>query len=233
MAAIDKTYVTKEQLLNVYEWAKSVGEVTLENGHVFKPIDFICYYDMNNLPELDEYVLWNTPTWFDRWLWKNCPLAIVLNRLAKVYDDKTLQEFDFWSYDEQVPEKRKYKVIEVPTGKNRKSYMRCARYKNPWPGKCIQATYEINIGPAIKNSNGELVIDSLNAYAYDEQTDTWGPVFGMLPYYDDYVWQKHHKNIPCKKTILRLIRKWNIPKGYMVHVSSLRYLGIDYKIIVK
>lgn len=233
MAAIDKTYVTKEQLIQAYEWAKNIGDVTLENGHVFRPLDFICYYDMNNLPELNEYVLWNTPTWFDRWFWRrNFPLPFVYDRLEEVYDEETLREFDLWSYDKQVPEKRKYKFIEVPTGKYIKTTMRCARYKNPWPGKCIQATYEIKIGP-VKEVHGKLVIDSLNEYGYDEQTDSWGHWMGMLPYHDNFIWQRYMKRIPNKKTILRLIRQWNIPSGYMVHVSSLRYKGLDFKVLVK
>ena len=48
MAAIDKTYVTKEQLLEAIEWAKGVGEVTLENGYKFYPINFIYKYDSND-----------------------------------------------------------------------------------------------------------------------------------------------------------------------------------------
>ena len=41
MAAIDKTYVNKEELLEAIVWAKQVGEVSLENGYKFYPINFI------------------------------------------------------------------------------------------------------------------------------------------------------------------------------------------------
>ena len=35
MAAIDKTYVTKQELLEAIDWAKKVGQVEMENGHKF------------------------------------------------------------------------------------------------------------------------------------------------------------------------------------------------------
>lgn len=232
MAGIDKTYVTKEQLVEAYKWAKSIGKVTLENGHIFRPLDFIHYYDMKDLPELDEYVLWNTPTWFDRWLWKNCPLSFIHDRMKEVYDKETLDEFDSWTYQKPIYTNHKYKFIEVPIGKHRKSFMRYGRYKNPWPGKCIQSTYEISIGP-IKNVNGKIYIDGLNEYGYDKQTDSWGHWSGMLPYNNGYIWQEYHKRIPNKKSILRQIRKWNIPSGYLVHFENIKHIGLDFKIIVK
>ena len=76
MAGIDKTYVNREQLLEAIEWAKNLGEVTLENGYKFFPLDWIRGYNeiddngvLNNTNSSDCYVLWNTPGWFDRWLY--------------------------------------------------------------------------------------------------------------------------------------------------------------------
>ena len=49
MAGIDKTYVNKEQLKEAVEWAKNIGVVTLENGHKFKPLNWIeSYNDIHN-----------------------------------------------------------------------------------------------------------------------------------------------------------------------------------------
>jgi hypothetical protein len=53
MAGIDKTYVNYEQLLETVAWAKNIGEVTLENGHKFFPLNWIKGY--NDI----EYVLDN------------------------------------------------------------------------------------------------------------------------------------------------------------------------------
>ena len=85
MAGIDKTYVSAIQLKEAIEWCKNIGECTLENGFKFKPINFIYGYNDFDNPNFDwdckEYVLWNTPIWFDRWLWLNCPLFFVKERM--------------------------------------------------------------------------------------------------------------------------------------------------------
>ena len=43
MAALDKTYVNKEQLLEAIEWAKKVDKAILEDGSTFYPINFIYW----------------------------------------------------------------------------------------------------------------------------------------------------------------------------------------------
>ena len=53
MAAIDKTYVNKEQLLEAIEWAKEVDKATLENGSMFYPLDFIYGYN-----DIDDPTFW-------------------------------------------------------------------------------------------------------------------------------------------------------------------------------
>ena len=68
---------------------------------------------------------------------------------------------------------------------------------------------------------------------YDEQTNSWSAPFGMLPADDDYHWHSYHKNLPNKKTILRLLRKWNLPKGTKVILNCYRYYGLDFEIMVK
>jgi hypothetical protein len=56
MAAIDKTYVTKKELLETIAWAKEVGEVSLENGYKFYPLNFICSYnDIDNIEDKDMF----------------------------------------------------------------------------------------------------------------------------------------------------------------------------------
>jgi hypothetical protein len=68
---------------------------------------------------------------------------------------------------------------------------------------------------------------------YDEQTNEWYDFFGMLPAYDDYFWFNHHKHLPNKKTIVRVLRKWNLLKGTKVILNCLRYDGLDFEIVVK
>lgn len=233
MAGIDKTYVNYEQLLEAIDWAKNIGEVTLENGHKFFPLDWIKGYneiDENGVlqeekTEGDSYILWNTPTWFDRWLWCNCPLSFVKQRLQEQYSLDYLKKFEDWVYTTEPKRTAKYKFITEPNdfGTGWKWLANNDRRSNPWPGSCKQATYHIDVR----------VPEESRGRSYDEQTDTWNDVYGMLPAYNDYIWQEHHKHVPTKKSIIRQLRKWNLPKGTIVEVYSLKYSKMDFVIEVK
>ena len=103
MAAIDKTYVTKQELLEAIDWAKKVGQVEMENGYIFRPLNFIYAHNDLDDPhyfdkEYNEYVLWNTPIWFDRWLWNNCPLEFVKERLMYQYSEEDRKKFENYVY---------------------------------------------------------------------------------------------------------------------------------------
>lgn len=228
MAGIDKTYVTKEQLIQAIEWAKNIKEITLENGYKFSPIEFIeAYNEINSddflFDEKEYYVLWNTPMWFDRWLWNNCNLTFVRERLQEQYDEKYLKKFEEWTFEKMTQRKQKYTFLKIPKWNGYKWFINNARRKNPWPNKSKQATYKIDIvSPNCKYN-----------LCYDKQTDTWNELFGMLPCYDEFIWQEHHKYIPTKKTIIRQLKKWNLPIGSIVTIKSIRYKSLDFKILVK
>lgn len=210
MAAIDKTYVTKDELLEAIAWAKEVGEVSLENGYKFYPLNFICYYnDIDNIEDKDIYVLWNTPSWFDRWLWLNCPLSFIKERIEEVYSEDSIKEFENWKYVEPVKVNRKYTFLETPTGYGWKFI---AKGKDEKP-----SIYIFNI----KYKDEYL--------GYNWQSDTWGK-HGMLPFRGEFEWRN---KVPSKKAILRLLRKWNLPLGSIVRIKNLHYYGMDYKILVK
>jgi hypothetical protein len=225
MAAIDKTFVNRDQLKEAINWAKSVGKVILENKYEFYPIDWIK--DYNNIDnevswgDIEYFTLWNTPRWLDRWLWVNCPLEFVRNRLMEVYDFNTLEEFRSWKYIEPVRRKQKYMFLEIPKG-HWKWFASSARKLNPWPNNCKQATYEI----IVEDSSGREMI-------YDRETDSWHELFDLLPGYDDYIWQRHHKNLPNKKSIVRQLNKWVLPKGAIVKVKCIKYINMDFIILVK
>ena len=53
---------------------------------------------------------------------------------------------------------------------------------------------------------------------YCEQTKTWNKLYSYLPAYGNYVW--NHKNPPTKKSIIRQLRKWYIPKGYIIYLKK-------------
>lgn len=211
MAAIDKTYVTKKELLETIAWAKEVGEVSLENGYKFYPLNFICSYnDIDNIEDKDIYVLWNTPSWFDRWLWLNCPLSFIKERIEEVYDEEYIKKFENWKYIEPIKVNRKYTFLETPAG---------YRWKFLANGKGKKLSIYIF---EIKYKDTYL--------GYNWQIDTWGEKFDMLPFRGEFEWRN---KVPSKKAILRLLRKWNLPSGAIVCIKNLHYCGMDYKILVK
>ena len=236
MAAIDKTYVTKDELIEAIDWAKKVGRVTAENGHKFRPLTFIRNYNQIDDPnyfdeEREEYVLWNTPTWFDRWLWNNCPLDFVRERLKIQYSLEYCKSvFENFKFDDPKNRLEKghqhYTFLEVPKFRYYKWYMRHGRKDNPWPDKKGMLTYLMEI--IAPNDEYEKDLE------YDKQTDAWYNRSDNVPAYGEYIWQYYHKNPPTKKAIIRELRRWYIPKGYIVRIYQLKYdIGIDFKILVK
>lgn len=221
MAGIDKTYVTKKQFVEVMHWCKAQGLVTLENGYQFYPTE-MCFGYNGSLDDIinsndDQFILWNTSCWFDRWLWKNCPLDFIREQLKMQYDTNSLKDFDEWDYRPPIKKKSKFRFLNVPK----------------WRGwKTIDTAYEMFI---VKYD----CEDSINNLGYDRQTNAWYPIFGMLPtdgddesYTGKYIWNLHHKNIPNKKTIIRQIKQWNIPSGYLIRLENVRY-DINFEILVE
>ena len=237
MSAIGKTYVTAQELKEAIAWAKEVGKATIENDYEFKPLNYIYSYNDLDNPDFDwnreEYVLWNTPRWFDRWLWLNCPLEFVKDRLKFQYGDDELKEFENYIYHNPKDNvdfgKQHYTFLKVPKWRSCKWWMSHGRKENPWPGKCIQLTYMMDIRAPKNSDNWGL--------DYNIQTDTWEEKFGLMPttpwMNGEYIWQYYHNRIPNKKSIIRELRKWYIPKGYIVHIYNLKYKGFNFDILVK
>ena len=236
MAGIDKTYVNRAELREAVDWANKVGTATLENGYRFRPIEWIRGYNDIDDPEFwtseesDYYILWNTPTWYDRWLWLNCPLPFVKERLKEQYGDG-LKDFETWTYQDpkEHPDfgKQKYTFLKFPKWHGVKWWLGNGRRKNPWPGKSKQLTLTMEIYPKDRSRTEQLY--------YEEKTDEWNPGFGMLPCgrSSDYIWQNYHKRIPTKKSIIRELRHWYIPPGYIVRLSSLSYTSFDFEVLVR
>ena len=236
MAIIDKTYVNREEYFEALEWAKSLGIITLENGYKFNLVDYIKFYNNdlehpeNNYTEgCTEFILWNAPQWLDRWLWVNCPLDFVKNQLKFQYSEEILKEFENWKYYNPKNNldfgKQHYKFLKVPTGRWYKYYMAHGHPKN----KRKPLYYTIEMVAPNKDWKNDL--------EYDICTDTWVNPNDYLPYSKsyqyNYKWFNYHKNIPNKKSIIRELRRWYIPKGYIVKVHQINYKGLDFEILVK
>lgn len=238
MAGIDKTYVNREQLKEAVDWAKKVGTVTAENGHTFEPLAFIYHYNDLDDPyffkeERKEYILWITPTWFDRWLWNNCPLEFVKERLKFQYpteeDRKLFENFEFDDPKNRLEKGHQhYTFLKEPKGRGIKWIMNHGRKKDPWPDKKGMQTYFMKIeSPRYGDLNWR------NDLIYDSDTDAWYTKSANVPAYGDYVWQYYHKNPPTKKSIIRELRRRYIPKGYIVKVYQLKYKAMDFEILVR
>ena len=238
MAAIDKTYVTKQELLEAIDWAKKVGQVEMENGYIFRPLNFIYAYNDLDDPhyfdeEYNEYVLWNTPIWFDRWLWNNCPLEFVRERLMYQYSEEDRKKFENYVYYNLKNNfdfgSQHDTFLKEPKWKGHKWFMKHGRKDNSWPDKKGTQTYFIDIKTP-QNDNYDWWNDEL---VYDDQLNDWVLRKDMLPYGGQYEWQYYHKNPPTKKAIIRELRRWYIPKGYIVRVYQLAYKGMDFEILVR
>lgn len=89
MAAIDKTYISDwNEFSKIREWAKH-NPIVLADGTVTNeyPTDFMYEPDITEeeFKERNGIVLWNTPTYVDRFLYFNCPFETVQNRLKEQY----------------------------------------------------------------------------------------------------------------------------------------------------
>ena len=55
----------------------------------------------------------------------------------------------------------------------------------------------------------------------------------MIPCSCNYIWQDYHKNPPTKKSIIRQLKKWNLPERTIVKFKNVRYKGLDFVILIK
>ena len=230
MAAIDKMYVSGKELREAIAWAREHGPAVFENGHKTNLLDYIAAYNediVNGTEEINdthEYVLWNTPCYLDRWLAKNCPLECVQNSLKHHnYDEETVEEMKAWEYPGPFCKPRKdmkLKVLQSP--KN-------IRWIKWYMTKKIPC-WIISVYPDKPDGKSNW----REKLAYDAQLDTWieAGLGGWLPYSSDDYEIKWYKNIHLK-TLLRLIRHWNIPAGYIVECDQIRYNIPSFKIRVK
>lgn len=82
MAGIDKTFLSYEDYLTLKEWCENT-KLIYDDGSEGSPKDFLCLYDE---PYEGEAPVWNTPESFDRWLYYNCPLSFIQQRLKEQYN---------------------------------------------------------------------------------------------------------------------------------------------------
>ena len=114
MAAIDKTYINnKKDYEDLKNWVSTQGTYTTSIGESFNIRDYMYNWDENAvlraLENGKEVPIWNTPEMVDKYLYKNCPLKFVQDRLKDQYGDpeESLVESEDYVYG-------KCKVLKFP-----------------------------------------------------------------------------------------------------------------------
>lgn len=241
MAAIDKTYVSDwNTFKEIRDWAKDQS-FTLKNG---EKINLINYFYYPNLTEEEfnqykseyekehpdweyEIVLWNTPTYVDIWLIRNCPFEFIQDRLKEQYGggwSKTAftdhNDDDMYT---QIKEYRSIYDIHQRNGLGKKANVTFYNLFGSWIRDKKQFWW-IEVDPYwLRNKRTSVKI----APWYNETDDMW-------------YWDK--EAMPCtsntctkrgsmtKKNIINLIKKWDLPKGTIVKFKAEigRYLYHEF-----
>lgn len=243
MAGIDKTYaVTYDQYKSVLDWAKSVGTVIDEYGNKIMPYGWIYYTDITeddfnefqnkewNLARVraqtdKEFVkwmteyhgenfledktlffelpIWNTATYQDIWLIRNCPVDFIQERLKQQYGD----------YYEKI--KNHTSVYDT--------------FERNGLGKNVHFSIEYikeNHLKRFKEDDIHWFIESMDISAeYNDELDTWILENEARP------WTSNMR-VNCgnmsKRKIYRMLRKWDLPKGFKLLFDGL-YKGCIVK----
>lgn len=212
MAAIDKTYFsTKKEYHEIRDWCRSMGRVTDDYGNVFRPLDFMYEYEDSDLAEAPgkEYVLWNTPTYFDIWLIRNCPVGFVQQRLYEQYGGGWSKEAFTEHNDDDMYEQIKNRTSIYDTYKRNgtKGNLRFsvkwhynARFKDDKLWWWIQIEYHDGVH-----------------WSYDDETDCWWTDSEPHPWNTNTA----HRHGPMSMGRLRrLLNKWDLPEGTVVSFSG-------------
>lgn len=114
MAAIDKTYINnKKDYEDLKNWVSTQKSFTTPIGESFDIRDYMYNWDENAVLQAfengKEVPIWNTPVVVDKYLYKNCPLKFVQDRLKDQYNvpEELLTKSEDYEYG-------KCKVLKFP-----------------------------------------------------------------------------------------------------------------------
>ena len=112
MAAIDKTYINnKKDYDDLINWANTQSTYVTPIGESFHIKDYMYEWDekdvLNAFNNNKEVPVWNTPQVVDKYLYKNCPLKFIQDRLKEQYSnpEESLSKFDNYEYGKCVIKK--------------------------------------------------------------------------------------------------------------------------------
>lgn len=197
MAAIDKTYLnTREQYEQVAEWCKD--KLVWDNPKIYAS-EFINEYTEEDWKWLEEekkngkdhsIILWNTPTYFDVWLIRNCPIDFIQDRLKEQYDSE---------YDEI-----KNGTSEYDTFKRENWITPHINYREDW---CCLG----------KNQRFEIEARTPDNWWFNYFQGQWYDTLELRPTNCCHV---EFKGTPTKRKINRILSKWSLPKGTKLRIET-------------
>lgn len=202
MAAIDKTYLKWEDYLTLKEWCKHT-ELTYANGKKGSPKDFLYLYTE---PFEGAAPVWNTPQAFDNWLYWNCPLSFIQERLKEQYSELPLVTVE----ECLIPLSTRYRVLEYP-----KAWF---RFNDGCWIDCHIPTTEVFNGKEYPKVN--YLMYGWDSHEWYDLETLMAPEILSSSYYCKYL---------SKRKFNRLIKKWKLPVGTIVKVMT-RYKGVSFKV---
>lgn len=162
-----------------------------------------------------EVVLWNTPTYVDIWLIRNCPFEEIQNRLREQYSGGWSKEASTdHNYDNTYEQIKGYCSIYDTFQRNglgKKAKVSFHTTFGTWirDKKCI---WWININPYWIGKK-RTKFDTMDSPWYNEEMDMWYYEKEGMPYSTNVCVTK---GTMTKKNVVNLIKRWNLPKGTIV-----------------
>jgi hypothetical protein len=193
MAGIDKTYIKDyESYKKYYEWC---SEHDNEYYSIYRERLTDYFYDWKESDFIQDksFPACNTPLYADIWLIKNCPIDFVSKRLKEQYGD------EYYAIKKGVS---KYDLYKREDKRN-------------------NTRFKVEYGPFGKIKRPKLTknwwIENFNVeWRYDGIRKRWINYLEACPCYD-----YETPTAISLKSLFRKIRKWNLPKGFTLHVEGV------------
>lgn len=234
MAAIDKYYCrSADEALALIKRFKEAGVVSIGTflgyEYTFSPYDYLYVTEdeVGNIDWEEEYPLWNSPYYMDKWIYTNCKdFPSVIKDLRWKYnitDEMSEEEAanQFVNIRDDYKLGTKFKVLKkCPNFLNRNK-------DNIWWWMTVEVPN--NDSDTTTNYTKRSFLSSgYNTWWYNEESNTFVPP--GLP------WNTSASYISARymheKKILRIIRNYRLPVGSIVRFSG-RYVGQEWVVRVK
>lgn len=234
MAAIDKTYISDwNQFDMVRNWAIK-QQFTLKNGKIVKLKNYLYYPDLteeewfeheaiwnqNHSESTYDVVLWNTPTYVDIWLIRNCPFDFIQDRLKEQYGggwSKTaFTDHNEDNLYEQIKNGTSVYDIFQRNGLGSKAKVKFHHISGSWC-RDKECWWWIEVNPYWIGEKRTKFDIGDNPW-YNENDDMWYWDKEAMPTSSNIC---SKNGCLTKKNIINLIKKWNLPKGSIVKFENL------------